>query len=287
MHPDGRIELGTWISQINVAAIPEPSTYAMMILGLGGLGGFVARRRHNVGAFDGWRGPAVEVDSLEPGRAEAILRPPRCRFAASLDTSGREIRIRLARGVDAGQRLASMSWSGWQPTTARDWLRQWVQGHNQGRFRVPLPHVAGRLRSTGEQLGLLVDDFLSLVDRVKQRRRATPAMTAGQAVVAPGLATALRRCLIAPDDDDGGDVVVALPRLEGPGVDLVPTFGAFVEMHWLLQNRPATGLGAHDARRPGDAPIHRKGAPDGDARAPTTIGRTGRPRAAPGRRARR
>lgn len=36
---------GTWISQINVAAIPEPSTYAMMILGLGGLGGFVARRR--------------------------------------------------------------------------------------------------------------------------------------------------------------------------------------------------------------------------------------------------
>lgn len=36
---------GTWISQINVVAVPEPSTYAMMILGLGAVGGFAARRR--------------------------------------------------------------------------------------------------------------------------------------------------------------------------------------------------------------------------------------------------
>ncbi len=36
---------GTWISQINVAAVPEPSTYAMMILGLGAMGAFAARRR--------------------------------------------------------------------------------------------------------------------------------------------------------------------------------------------------------------------------------------------------
>ncbi len=36
---------GTWISQINVAAVPEPSTWAMMILGLGAMGGFANRRR--------------------------------------------------------------------------------------------------------------------------------------------------------------------------------------------------------------------------------------------------
>lgn len=36
---------GTWISQINVVAVPEPSTYALMMLGLGAIGGMAARRR--------------------------------------------------------------------------------------------------------------------------------------------------------------------------------------------------------------------------------------------------
>lgn len=41
--------IGTWTLQGNVAAVPEASTYGMMLAGLGLVGGMVARRR-NLGA---------------------------------------------------------------------------------------------------------------------------------------------------------------------------------------------------------------------------------------------
>ena len=46
-HPGGTggSRWGTWIGVIQVPAVPEPSTWAMMILGLGAMGGFAARRR--------------------------------------------------------------------------------------------------------------------------------------------------------------------------------------------------------------------------------------------------
>jgi hypothetical protein len=46
-HPNGTggSRWGTWIGVIQVPAVPEPSTWAMMILGLGAMGGFAARRR--------------------------------------------------------------------------------------------------------------------------------------------------------------------------------------------------------------------------------------------------
>lgn len=46
-HPNGTggSRWGTWIGVIEVPAVPEPSTWAMMILGLGAMGGFAARRR--------------------------------------------------------------------------------------------------------------------------------------------------------------------------------------------------------------------------------------------------
>lgn len=46
-HPNGTggSRWGTWIGVIQVPAVPEPSTWAMMVLGLGAMGGFAARRR--------------------------------------------------------------------------------------------------------------------------------------------------------------------------------------------------------------------------------------------------
>ena len=35
---------GTWISQISLAAVPEPATWAMMLVGFGLMGGFMRRR---------------------------------------------------------------------------------------------------------------------------------------------------------------------------------------------------------------------------------------------------
>jgi hypothetical protein len=53
-HPNGTggSRWGTWISEIDVAsgAVPEPSTWVMLILGAGALGGVAARRRSVVAA---------------------------------------------------------------------------------------------------------------------------------------------------------------------------------------------------------------------------------------------
>ena len=42
---------GWGVEQVNVSAVPEPSTWAMMILGFAGVGFMAYRRRNNQGAF--------------------------------------------------------------------------------------------------------------------------------------------------------------------------------------------------------------------------------------------
>jgi hypothetical protein len=51
-HPGGTggSRWGTWIAEIGVSAVPEPSTYLMMALGLGAVG-FLARRRRGVALY--------------------------------------------------------------------------------------------------------------------------------------------------------------------------------------------------------------------------------------------